>query len=324
MRNFLKIFPLFIIIALLCSCDAPRENPLDPQNPDNEIYELSGVVKTIGFPNNPIPGVKVYWENDNKLVYTSQDGHYQIGNIRKKNGWLRFEHADYSPDSIHIIWGNQKKIESQSFLNTKPVLDNIDLYSIVKNRYQVNQIFEIMISTVITDAEGSNDIDSVYFEIAALGISNSLPNTVSNVYERKLSLLELNITSLDEVIGHEFIIYVIDASGRVFNTGSSNLKRVIRQEINIISPLGGEIVNNPVSLRWERFTPGFEFTYLIQISTDESPAELVWEKYNISSGEISYQPDTTLAAGNYFWVIWCIDEFQNRCSSKPATFTVEQ
>ena len=63
------------------SCDAPRLNPLDPNNPDyispvidtviiEPTYSLVGNVKTLAAPSSPILGVDVYWPNENKLVKT--------------------------------------------------------------------------------------------------------------------------------------------------------------------------------------------------------------------------------------------------------------
>ncbi|MCB9248128.1 MAG: hypothetical protein H6613_06095 [Ignavibacteriales bacterium] len=59
----------------------------------------------------------------------------------------------------------------------------------------------------------------------------------------------------------------------------------------------------------------------MQIYTDEVPAILVWQKEIISS-EIQYLTDVNLSSGDYFWVIWAIDEFENRTQSKPASFII--
>ena len=75
-------------------------------------------------------------------------------------------------------------------------------------------------------------------------------------------------------------------------------------------------------MEWRKFAPGFEFRYILQIYTDELDKVLVWQK-EINSNEIQYITDANLPSDDYFWVIWAIDEFENRTRSKPASFIVK-
>ncbi|MBZ0198230.1 MAG: hypothetical protein K8H86_00065 [Ignavibacteriaceae bacterium] len=317
------IFVILFAVAAV-NCNAPRTNPLDPLNPDKPFNNITGTVKTISFPNVPLAGVRVYWHNDNVFVETTSVGKFTIDNIRPINGWLFFENDKFVTDSLYIKWDTQKKKEVAVFLNAKPVLDSLQFYSIVLNRFQYSQTTDLFISTIISDLDGVNDIDSVYIKNEELNFFKVLSyNVNTHFYEAKITLGELNLFSIDEVIGKNFEILVRDLQGRIFTAGSSNIKRIINQEIEIIAPANHQEVSSPIYLSWKRFTPGFSFKYFLQISTDNSPPEIVWQTENISSDSISYKINQSLSPGEYFWTIWAIDEFSNRTRSKPATFTLQ-
>ena len=143
-----------------------------------------------------------------------------------------------------------------------------------------------------------------------------------NTTKNTISLEDLHITSIDIVIGKEFQINVFDSDAKKFIIGKSNIKRIIKEEITTTAPLGRDTINTPNPLlEWRKFTPGFEFRYLLEIYTSEVLPILVWQK-EISSAEIQYLTDANLSSGDYFWVIWAIDEFENRTRSKPSSFII--
>jgi len=320
-----KILFIFIsIVFLISGCDAPRENPVDPNNPDNKFAELSGTVKTKGFPFIPIQNVNVFWENENVIVQTSAGGNYNIPDIKKDDGWLYFNSAGYSGDSVFIEWNERKKISSEIFLNSNPVLDSLEFYSIVENRFQVNQIYRIVVRARITDFEGVNDIDSVFLQNEELGVKSVLLfNSLTGFYERTLSPIDLQVTDLNELIGKDFSLVVNDLDRRTFTIANTFIKRVINEEIELISPINNAVVSIPFNLRWKRFTPGFNFNYEIEIRTNDAERDLVFKAANVSSDSISYPITTQFIGQDFFWTIWAVDEFNNRSRSKPGSFELQ-
>ncbi len=311
-------------ILLIFGCDAPRENPVDPNNPDNKFAALSGTVKTKGFPFVPINSVNVFWENENILTRTSNDGTFDIPDIKKIDGWLYFNGEGYSSDSIFIQWNNRKAINNEVFLNSNPVLDSIEFFSIVENRFQVNQIYRIVIRAQISDFEGVNDIDSVFLENESLNIRSLLLfNSLTGFYEKTLGLVDLRVTDLNELIGKDFKVVVEDLNGRNFIAANTFIKRVINEEIELLAPIQNAVVALPFNLRWRRFTPGYNFNYEIEISTNEIQPELVFRVENIPSDSISYFINTNFAGQDFFWTIWAVDEFKNRSRSKPGSFQIQ-
>ncbi|NCS89072.1 MAG: hypothetical protein AUK34_05060 [Ignavibacteria bacterium CG2_30_36_16] len=326
--NKFYMFLIYIFLTLFATaavtCNAPRTNPLDPLNPDKPFTSIEGLVKTISFPNAPISNVKIYWQNDNLLSSTNAEGQFTINNIRPINGWLVFRNEKFVTDSVFIQWDSQKGKTVSVFLNAKPVLDSLEFYSIVLNRFQYSQTADLFIRARISDIDGVNDIDSVYVQNTFLNFFKILTyNVNTHFYETKITLSELTLFSIDEIIGKNFEIIVRDLDARFFTVGSSNIKRIIKQEIEISSPSNHQSVSSPFVLSWKRFTPGFSFKYLLQISTDTTPPEVVWQVENVSPDSISYLVNQALNPGEYFWTIWAIDEFKNRARSKPATFNLE-
>lgn len=289
---------------------------------DYTIVSFDGYVKTAAIPQAAISNVKVFWKNQNILVATNSSGYYSFTNIANNNGWLLFEKENFNKDSVFVQFDNQqnKRIDD-ILLNADPKATDLNLYTIVLNEYPNNQIYQLVIQATVTDAEG--DIDSVHVKCDALNFRKVLNyNSVTRYYENSFSSVSLNVISMDEAIGKNFDIVVKDKKGKNFIVGSTTIKRIIKQELFPESPVNGQAVGNQPTLRWTRFLPGFNFKYMIQIYADQISPILVWQKENVSKDDIEKVVDTPLPLGNYFWVIWCIDDFQNRCRSKVVTFSV--
>ncbi|MBK7105398.1 MAG: hypothetical protein IPH62_08950 [Ignavibacteriae bacterium] len=321
LNNSRKI--IFIIsISILFSCNAPHNNPLDPENPDNNISILDGYIKTVKIPQTPIKDVEIFWVNEGIITNSNENGFFEIENIERNNGWLIIEKAGYSSDSVFVSFNNQKKISQNIFLNAIPVISDLKFYSITENKYPSQQNYSLGIKVKINDLE--NDVDSVFIENSELKINKQLMyNASQKLYENSITLEDLKITSIDIVIGKEFKINVLDAESKKFEIGKTNIKRIIKEEITAISPIGKDTVNSPNPiLAWNRFKPGFDFKYLLEIYTDEIAPTLMWQN-EISSTEIEFTTNANLSSGDYFWVILSIDEFENRTQSKKFSFVIK-
>lgn len=100
---------LLLVIISICgiiSCDAPRLNPLDWQNPNNKLGQIDGYI--LSSSRNPLSGVKIIWKNQNIFTSTDAQGYFKIENIQMKNGMLIFEKEGLAKDSIYVEWNNQK------------------------------------------------------------------------------------------------------------------------------------------------------------------------------------------------------------------------
>ncbi|MEE9430199.1 MAG: hypothetical protein V3V16_04105 [Melioribacteraceae bacterium] len=322
LQNKFRITSIIIIVFAFLSCNAPHNNPLDSLNPNNKISTLEGTIKTISVPQQAIADAEIFWEGENILSKTNNDGYFIIKTIKQVNGWLKVNKVGFSSDSLFVAWEGERNISISFNLNAKPQIDSLLFYSIVINKHPTKQKYSLLVKIRISDLE--NDVDTVVIENKILDVSKKmLYNLSTRFYEKKLKVEDLQINDIDEVIGKDFEIAAFDKGNKKFLLGKTNIKRIIKREVKIYSPSGRDTVKTGKPfLQWERFKPGFKFVYLAEIYTDEVSEELVWAK-EIFLEEINYNVESKLPSGEYFWVIWAIDEFGNRCRSKEASFIVE-
>jgi len=312
---------IFLIAGMYLVCDAPRNNPFDPQNPSYPFAVLSGRVLTLSVPHEPIPKVSIAWRAGSLFTQTDEKGHFTFQNIKPENGWLFTNKEGFLTDSVHIEWLGKKERSIEIFMNAAPHLDSLTIYSIVLNRYPALQSYRAVIEAKISDRD--NDIDSVYITNQYAGLKKYLTFNVSkNQYEKTFSNYDLHLASMDEIIGHDFDLFVVDKFGHTLLVGEAGIRRVIHQEVQFKAPANSEVVSSRPRLTWKPFDPGFPFYFIIQVYTNEISPQLVWEKSKVPADSTSVTVETTLGANDYFWIIWCVDEFQNRSRSKPASFTV--
>lgn len=318
-------FLLLLLVSFAwSSCDAPRSNPLDPENPSNRIYQLKGTVLSAETSPRPLGGVTVFWQNENLSTRTASDGSFTLQCEKRTPGWLVFSLEGFTPDSVMIIWNGEKSVTLSPRMNALPVLGGLSIYSSVRNKYS-NTEFLLYFEVTLTDAD--DDIDSVKIICEPLGIEAGLTKQTASYFEGRFYDYELDLTEFNDVIGKQFQVMAVTKSGKSFLVGSSTVLRVIRDEIEVITPKNSDTLTTQTPLlNWNRFTPGFSFTYTVEIYTDETEPVLQWRKEHVSSDEIFMQVDTPLTVtpnnDRFFWVIWCIDEYNNKSRSKPAGFTI--
>lgn len=322
-KFLLKILVVSLIITQ--SCDAPRDNVLDPDNPDNTIHTITGNVETATVPFQPIAGVIITVKNTSYVTQSDSSGYFSIVLYDATSKILLFEKEGYHIDSATVIWGTRKQAQLEIHLNAQPKLDSVSFYSIVEYKYPDNTTTTLAAKAIVSDVE-FDDIQNVAIENSYYNLHKNLSyNLAGGCYELTITSSDLLTPNINGVIGKNFNIIVENSSGHSFVIGRTNIKRIIDQQPEFISPANNidTITVGPI-LRWKRFDTGFYFTYKVHVYTNEIWPVLVWEKKNIASTEIEIAVDVALPEGNYFWVFWCIDEFQNRVRSKPASFKVIQ
>ncbi len=323
-NTYISIAVLLLGLIQL-SCDAPRDNPLDPDNTSNKIYSIEGTLLSGEVTPNPVSGASVSWPPENLYTVTDQSGYFNINCTTRVNGWLYFEKTGFTKDSVYVNWNGQKKAAVQPRLNYLPVIDVLDIYSSIKNKYSVAE-YQLFFDVTLHDPD--DDITGVKIENSDLQISKSLTKITSTYFEGRFSDIELNITAFDEVVGKRFDLKVFTASGDSFQLQGKSIVRIVKDEVIVISPINSDTLTTTTPLlNWTRLTPGFNFSYTIEVYTDETEPVLQWKKENISSEEVFMTVETPLTVSlnnnKFFWVIWCIDNYKNKSRSKPAGFVIK-
>ena len=270
------------------------------------------------------PGVTVLWNPANTIVSTDNNGYFKINNILPVNGKLIFQKTGYQPDTINVVWGNSKLLNYQVNMNMIPQLDSISIYTEVINQFTPpGQSSQLFINAKIINKD--NDIDTVFVENSQLNLKKALGyNAANKIYQSALSTQDLNVSDIEETIGLDFNIVTKDIFNNEINVGSAKVTRVIKDGASIQFPANDTTISSTPQFTWQRYNTGYPFTYMLEVYTNDfSNSPPVFTASNISSDSISYQLTTPLTSSNYYWVIWVIDQFQNRSRSLPATFIVK-
>jgi hypothetical protein len=312
------ILSIYLLLTLsFWSCDAPRNNPFDPQNPDYEsALDLTGNVYTYRVPHVAISNVKVTWDN-RRIDYSKTDGSFRFNAVVQEPGWLYFENNSYLVDSMYIDFTS---LNVTKYLNTRPVLDSLLFYSSIDNKNDGRQLTSIEARLHISDPD--NDIDSVLIISKTLNFYRSLTYNISDKYFEG----SYTFSKPDAVLGHEYEIYIRDTQKNKIYLSKQIIKRVIKEDlVKLNEPDNGDTTIITPTLKWQRNTnPGFPFKYTVEIYTDGFNPTLVWHKDNITpdlSVTNTIAVDIPLTEDRYyFWNVWVVDEFQNRSISLEKGF----
>jgi Carboxypeptidase regulatory-like domain len=274
-----------------------------------------------------IAGANVFLRSKNIVVQTNNLGYYHIDNLSRTLDSLLFQAAGFSSATMPIIWGALQNTEVDASLNSNPNLDSLRVYTSIQNLYASPSKSLLVIQAKVSDAD--NDIDSVFVKCRDLNFRLLLPyNFATGFFELTIQAGTVSyLSSLDDAVGKNFQIEVRDKAKRIFDLGSSFVTRIIKDQITFFSPANGATVNKNPLLSWRPFNPGFDFHYMVQVypySNFGGGSEPVWQMDNISKDSVQITLNANLTSGqNYYWIIWCIDDYQNRSSSTPATFTAK-
>jgi hypothetical protein len=106
--------------------------------------------------------------------------------------------------------------------------------------------------------------------------------------------------------------------------GSERITRVIKEGSATVFPNADSVSTASPNFSWTRHRVGYPFNYMIEVySKDFVNPQLINRIENIPSNLTNFQSNINLPLGEYFWVIWVIDNFHNRYRSTPATIVVE-
>ena len=336
-----KLFWCFIqssiIISILWSCDAPRNNPLESYEPkkdtvevikkdtvevEAELYVIDGFVSTLSNPEVGQSNVLVSF-NSQQSAFTDDNGYYKLQFTEKTNGLLSFNKEGYHETLSNIIWGDLDSLYITKSLDREPVLSSSQFYSSVELEYY-DQKSGLLYLSINIDDDNKEDISNISVQCSEFSLNRVLEKSDDNAYNLTINESDLDINNIDEVIGKDFNIVVKYNNSSTFLIKSLSITRVLTADVDFISPANqGKVTTSNPFFRWKRVIPGYDFHYILEVYKDTLSPELVWRSNNISSEDISDRAGQPIENGAYYWVIWVVDEFGNRIRSKPATFIVE-
>lgn len=311
-------FPVALLMFFDCSSDAPRDNPLDPVNG----IQLSGQVQRF-YDTRPIDNAVIMLKPGNLIGRTNGGGNYTIDNISAGTFTIVCQADGFWPDSVEQTLEQQATADFR--LDALPFFTNISIttqhiFSFINSVDTFFVEFEVSAD----DPDGAGDVDFVHYSIDPFAFSDTLIQVSPQAqrYIGQLELSDLGIASIDELNGQPFTFFVEDLPGAIVSSGAQFITRIINETPVALAPVN-TIIQPPFTFEWEAFPVTYSFSYDIQIfQINFNIFTLVDEITGIPSSQTSVEYSRSLDRGEYFWVLFVIDEFGNKSRSVENPFTV--
>ncbi len=312
-----------LFLILFFSCDAPRQNPFDPQaenyyQPSQNIVTSTVLVKRLYPPFTPIAGVHLLEPTLNVFGVTDSQGRFVFDHPVKDS--LHFiAYADqFFSDTLtfaHTL-NNQYTI----YLNAKPQIENVQFTSVFNNVYETFSFTSLNVQAQISDLDGPLDIDTVYFFNEEFNFDTTL-NMDGNDHinfniEFEIKKIDPNLTP-EQLPELNFYLKVKNNNGQSVTDGPFVIRRVIDQFLVQLSPQESEVTRDSVVFSW--VNPELPYDYVFNISLTKFPTLEKIKYTGIPKDQTTFVVKN-LAPGRYTWTLQVQDNLNNLCQSQFISF----
>ncbi len=309
-----------------CWRNADRDNPLDPKSPlFRNTGIVSGTVLSYYAPNQPLSQATIILLPNFRSVFTDENGKYRLSDVPAGSYTLLVQKTNYSSDSAKIEVTAGQEIVRDFNLDALPLFVNPNVHSIHISRWfpQPYDQFYLNVEVKVIDADGANDIDSVFLLNANLRVIDTLKYQPQNdLYQSLQDLTDRPL--LGNLVGKPMYIKAIDKAGFFSISQEVFLHRVISQTPTLISPISLALVGNRPKLVWADANVNFTHTFEVNVFRADLPVPTpAWSLGNIPMDSTSTTVTDSLPAGRYYWTVSIIDTFRNWSRSKEGSFQVQ-
>jgi len=318
-------FSAFLMFG--CLSDAERDNPLDTQAKNYlPAGKLFGRVTAFYRTDIILSAADISLEPEGRHTLSGTDGTFEFKNLAPGNYTLNCRREGYRPDTVLTeIDAGSKEINFR--LNALPYFEQIDLTTHHVSRWwPAEDSYFLRIKTQVRDEDGINEIDSVWFSAPSISFAETLfISNLNGIYEQTITEDQLPVSSLRQLEGKSIFLFCRDLVKNIAVSDELFLPRLIQEVPLQISPSGLETINSfPLTFAWEQVFLPYTFTYKIEIyQVNFGFFSRIREITDISSVQNTYEMATALPAGDYFWLLYVVDEFGDTSSSKEAAFRVQ-
>jgi hypothetical protein len=213
-------------------------------------------------------------------------------------------------------------------LPAPPKIDSLFFYSIVglRGRNDLN----LQITVYIDDSNNPVEYLSV---TNTLKVDTVRLNYIAEEekYEYTFTKTQLGVNIPDLVIGNQFSLYAVDRSTNIILMKQLEIKRIIKEEVRLISPGASDSVDARPGFTWESDfdTQGpvekneLDKIYHLRIEILNENLEIIWQKDYLSIKEKEITVDRDIVSGEYRWGVWIIDNYRNRVRTQLRKFIVK-
>jgi Carboxypeptidase regulatory-like domain len=311
---------ILALTHLGCFSDASRDNPLDPAN---GIY-VSGIVKRL-YSNDGLSNAQIRLNPGNKITISDKNGNYRFSGVSPGLYEVMVSAEGFSKDTTEINLTNNTQVNFA--LDSLPYLKKINVTtSHITHWFPPDDIYSMLLETTGYDGDGSGDIKNVWYQIEEINFSDTLQRTApgGNIFRGQAVVLDLPVFNLQELIGKPFKFFIADLPGNTTESPPHFISRIIEETPQLSSPVGLTIISSSqIIFKWQAITNiHFPYTQKIEIYSIGLGLK-VDEINNINSDLSDFTYNSSLSNGDYYWVLYIVDEFGNNSGSKEGSFRVQ-
>ncbi len=317
---------IVILILFLYGCDAPRNNPLDPESDtysrQTEVLQL----RSIANPLAPLAGITVIAPELGLSAVSDNAGEVLFSHGQAGKYTVTTHHDDYFPLTATITAGI---LNPPLLLNARPQISDSEIHSVYNN---TNASTEYFTSATVTDPDGVNDI-----RLVVLSIKNSAYRDTFKISDavKGIFISNQNITHIDpgitagQLAEFPFHITVYNQNGDSIITETMHVTRVIDKDVHFTEPEPQSRLSGDIVFRWNNVIADYPYTYELEIYVIEDNNFLPIQTYTaIPADSVTFTLTDSLVLQklspvNNFARISMRDNSGNRCFSIPLFFTYE-
>lgn len=321
------IFLLTVALLLMIGCfgDAPHDNPLDPNNsPALPGLTLKGFVFTFYQPFRAIPSATLMLEPGPRISVADQNGSFSFGQLPPGSYQLTCRAPGFMPDSLQFTLSADTTVNFN--LDALPAFLDIRLQTHHVSRwFPPDDSYFLTIEVTVDDPDGVGDIRRVHYLINPIGYADTLTvNSDPSVFTAQRFSNQFPTGSIHQLIGKAFLFIVEDGPGAVVESPPQFLTRIVETIPQLLAPNDLVFVTEfPIVFQWLPVTLPFLFSFKLEISrVDFGVPSKVFTSPPIASDSTRYTFEQPLSGGDYFWVLYIVDEFGNSSRSKEGAFRI--
>jgi hypothetical protein len=130
-------------------------------------------------------------------------------------------------------------------------------------------------------------------------------------------------TQLEGVLGEPFVFRFAVTGDAIYTLDSLYMFRVIEGTPVLVSPISEDTVGAHPTLSWEAFAAPYAIQYQASVRHYEDGFEAEsWSSEVLPDSVTEIQVGDSLVDGNYYWVLYAIDNLLNRSRSREGEFVV--
>lgn len=261
----------------------------------------------------------------NRISITNQNGLYQFSKVQPGLYQLNVFADGFSINTAEVNVTTNTEVNFA--LDSLPYFGDITITtSHISHWFPPEDVYSVQFQATGIDGDGIGDISKVWYEIEDPSYLDTLQQLSpgSNIFRGQAIAQNLPVITLHELIGKPFRFFIEDIPGYLNVSSSQFISRIIDDTPQLISPTGLVTISSfPITFKWTTInTIPFPFTLRIEIYSIDLGLR-VEEINNIESIANEFSYSTPLSNGDYYWVLYIVDEYGNRSSSKESSFRIQ-